>query len=272
MQWDFGYDGNRFMATPEFSFRDKKTKQIRTRVTYKFPRKGTFQVACRVQDSRGGEGTWDGQCGGRVGMFNDFSRYEDAFLSWAKDGYTGAKPETVDYLHHLSDPEDEARPREGTLWPHQWDAFLRAVYAYEIERDALAEPNGVLLNVVTGGGKTAIIAALVAWLRVAHDVQKFALLCPNLIVRDRLEEDFDGGKVFVDRDLIPQGAIVTKGDFALTTLGSDRPRWLGEPAGREHRPREHPAVLRQQQERPEQSDCTTERPILRTVQRRSPQL
>ncbi len=156
-------------------------------------------------------------------MFNDFSRYEDAFLSWAKDGYTGAKPETVDYLHHLSDPEDEARPREGTLWPHQWDAFLRAVYAYEIERYALAEPNGVLLNVVTGGGKTAIIAALVVWLRVAHDVQKFALLCPNLIVRDRLEEDFDGGKVFVDRDLIPQGAIVTKGDFALTTLGSDRP-------------------------------------------------
>ena len=60
VQWDFGYDGNRFMATPEFSFRDKKTKQIRTRVTYKFPRKGTFQVACRVQDSRGGEGMWTG--------------------------------------------------------------------------------------------------------------------------------------------------------------------------------------------------------------------
>ena len=49
------------------------------------------------------------------------------------------------------------------------------------------------------------------------------MLCPNLIVRDRLEEDFQGGKVFVDRDLIPSDSIVGKDDFALTTLGSDRP-------------------------------------------------
>ena len=155
-------------------------------------------------------------------MFNEFSRHEDAFLAWAKDGYPGAKPETVDYVQYLSDPEDETRPREGTLWPHQWDAFLRAIYAYEVERDTLAEPDGVLLNVVTGGGKTAIIAALIVWLRLAHDVQKFVLLCPGLVVRDRLEEDFEKGKVFVDRDLIPKDVIVTKDDFALTTLGSDR--------------------------------------------------
>jgi len=61
------------------------------------------------------------------------------------------------------------------------------------------------------------------WLRLAHDVNKFVLLCPNLIVRDRLEDDFENGKAFVDRDLIPAGAIVGKDDFALTTLGSDRP-------------------------------------------------
>ena len=54
-------------------------------------------------------------------------------------------------------------------------------------------------------------------------MHKFAILCPNLIVRDRLEEDFEKGKVFVARDLIPGDAIVTKDDFALTTLGSDRP-------------------------------------------------
>ena len=156
-------------------------------------------------------------------MLNEFSQYEDEFRQWVTGGYPGAKPETVDYIRHLSDPDDDARPREGTLWDHQWDCFLRVVYAHEIKRDELAQPNGVLLNVVTGGGKTAIIAALVAWLRLAHDVQKFVLLCPNLIVRDRLEDDFDNGKVFVERDLIPKDAIVTKDDFALTTLGSDRP-------------------------------------------------
>ena len=123
----------------------------------------------------------------------------------------------------MSDPEDDTQPRAGTLWEHQWDSFLRVVYAYEIKGNELALPNGLLLNVVTGGGKTAIIAALIVWLRLAHDVQKFVLLCPNLIVRDRLEDDFENGKVFVDRDLIPQDAIVSKDDFALTTLGSDRP-------------------------------------------------
>ena len=156
-------------------------------------------------------------------MLNEFSRYEDEFKQWEKGGYPGAKPETLDYVGHLSDPEDDTRPRDGTLWPHQWDSFLRAVYAYEIRNGELASPNGVLLNVVTGGGKTAIIAALIAWLRLAHDVNKFVMLCPNLIVRDRLEEDFQDGKVFVDRDLIPPEAIVSKDDFALTTLGSDRP-------------------------------------------------
>ena len=156
-------------------------------------------------------------------MFNEFSRYEDEFAQWVKGGYPGASPSTLDYLRHLSDPDDDTRPREGALWPHQWDSFLRVVYSYEMRRQELAQPNGTLLNVVTGGGKTAIIAALIAWLRLAHDVQKFVLLCPNLIVRDRLEEDFQDGKVFVDRGLIPDGAIVSKNDFALTTLGSDRP-------------------------------------------------
>ena len=156
-------------------------------------------------------------------MINEFVQYEEDFQQWIKGGFPDANAETLDYIRHLSDPKDDTQPREGTLWQHQWDSFLRVIYAYEIEGGTLTLPDGVLLNVVTGGGKTAIIAALMAWLRLAHDVQKFVLLCPNLIVRDRLEDDFDNGKVFVDRDLIPANAIVNKDDFALTTLGSDRP-------------------------------------------------
>ena len=156
-------------------------------------------------------------------MLNQFSRYEEEFQNWVKGGYPGALPETLDYLHHLSDPLDETRPREGTLWPHQWDSLLRVVFSHEIRRGDLAQPDGVLLNVVTGGGKTAIIAAVMAWLRTAHDIQRFVILCPNLIVRDRLEDDFADGRVFSDRDLIPPDSVVSRDDFALTTLGSDRP-------------------------------------------------
>ncbi len=156
-------------------------------------------------------------------MHNSFISYESEFQQWRRDGYPGAKDETAGYIAHLADADDDARPREGTLWEHQWDAFLRVIYAYEIKHERLARPDGLLLNVVTGGGKTAIIATLMVWLRIAHNVQKFLLLCPNLIVRDRLEDDFQDGKVFVERDLIPNGAIVSKDDFALTVLGGDRP-------------------------------------------------
>ena len=156
-------------------------------------------------------------------MINQFVPYEDEFQQWVKDGCPGAKSETLDYIGHLSDPSDDTAPRAGALWRHQWDSLLKVIYAYEVKGEELSKPDGLLLNVVTGGGKTAIIAALMVWLRLAHSVQKFVLLCPNLIVRDRLEDDFQNGKVFVDRDLIPGGAFVTKDDFALTTLGSDRP-------------------------------------------------
>lgn len=164
-------------------------------------------------------------------MINEFTNHENQFHDWARDGYPGAKDETIDYIQHLTHPHDDAKPRNGTLWEHQWDAFLRAIYSYEIERNTLSLPNGVLLNVVTGGGKTAIIAALMAWLKHAHNTQKFLIICPNLIVRDRLEDDFQNGKVFVDRDLISPNSNFTKDDFALTVLGGDRESGLSSLLG-----------------------------------------
>ena len=134
----------------------------------------------------------------------------------------GLRSDSYDYVEFLTSKDDDREAREGTLWPHQWESFLRVVYAHEILGKTEIGANGLLLNIVTGGGKTAIIAAVTAWLRIAHDVQKFVMLCPNLIVRDRLEDDFEGGKVFRDRDLLPDSAPCKPDDFALTTLGSDK--------------------------------------------------
>lgn len=153
-------------------------------------------------------------------MFNQFIRHEEDFTRWVNDGYQGVKEETFNYIKHLSSPRDIRQPRPGTLWQHQWDAFLRVIYSYEIQPQALSQPDGVLLNVVTGGGKTAIIAALIVWLRIAHEIKKSVIVCPNLIVKDRLEDDFKNGRVFHKRDLIPSGNALTKDDFNLTTLGS----------------------------------------------------
>lgn len=155
-------------------------------------------------------------------MFNQFARNEQAFADWRRDGYAGLKEETHKYIDFLSDLSNDQLARPGTLWPHQWEAFLRVVYSHEILGETEVGGTGLLLNIVTGGGKTAAIAALIAWLRVAHGVQKFALLCPNLIVRDRLEDDFEGGKVFKDRDLLPSWSNLRPQDFPLTTLGSGK--------------------------------------------------
>ncbi|MDP2858957.1 MAG: DEAD/DEAH box helicase family protein [Bacillota bacterium] len=156
-------------------------------------------------------------------MFNRFARYEDAFRDWRRDGMPGLKADSYKYIEWLTSPDDDQAARAGTLWPHQWESFLRVVYAHEILGKAEIGADGLLLNVVTGGGKTAVIAAVIAWLRIAHNVQKFVLLCPNLIVRDRLEDDFQGGKVFKDRDLLPDWAVpLGSGNFDLTTLGGGK--------------------------------------------------
>jgi type III restriction enzyme len=156
-------------------------------------------------------------------MFNQFARYEDVFRDWRRDGMPGLKEESYKYIEFLTSKDDDQAPRLGTLWQHQWESFLRVVYANEILGKADIGADGLLLNVVTGGGKTAVIATIIAWLRIAYGVQKFVMLCPNLIVRDRLEDDFEGGKVFKERDLLPDWAVCCgPKDFVLTTLGSGR--------------------------------------------------
>ena len=151
-------------------------------------------------------------------MQNALLPREADFKAWVASHFLPSQDATLDYLRHLADPEAEITPKEGGLWPHQWDALLRVVYAREVlNRDFWGD--GLLLNVVTGGGKTALIAATMVWLRLAYGVQRFLILCPNLIVRDRLESDFRDGKVFNDRGLIPPDAPFKANAFALTTLG-----------------------------------------------------
>jgi len=155
-------------------------------------------------------------------MFNRFAPFEDAFRDWRRDGMPGLKAESYKYLDFLTSLDDDQTPRAGTLWPHQWESFLRLIYAHEILGKAELGADGLLLNIVTGGGKTAIIAATIAWLRIAHNLQKFVLVCPNLILRDRLEDDFNGGKVFTDRDFLPPWTAYRPADFPLTTLGGGK--------------------------------------------------
>ena len=63
VQWDLNYDGRTFRATPGYSFQTGRAgnKKPQLKITHKFPRAGRFRIACKVQDSRGGEGLWSGR-------------------------------------------------------------------------------------------------------------------------------------------------------------------------------------------------------------------
>ena len=113
-------------------------------------------------------------------MHNAFTAHEAEFIEWSTSGFPDVREETEEFLKHVLDPD-----RERKLWPGQRDGLLRTIYAYEV-----LNRKDLLLNIVTGGGKTAIIGACIAWLRWSHGVRSFVILTPNTIVRDRLRVDF----------------------------------------------------------------------------------
>ena len=98
----------------------------------------------------------------------------EEFELWKKD-FHGVKDETRRFLEHLL--EDKKKIGKSNLWKHQLDAVLRVIYSYEV-----LGKNNLLLNIVTGGGKTAIIGACVSWLKMSYKLEKFLILVPNLIV------------------------------------------------------------------------------------------
>lgn len=55
VQWDFNYDGKRFISTRRYSFVGIKDNKPVLVVSYKFDFSGKKQIACKVQDDEGGE-------------------------------------------------------------------------------------------------------------------------------------------------------------------------------------------------------------------------
>lgn len=117
-----------------------------------------------------------------------FKQHEENFKEWRNSGYPGISQIGVDYLKHLR--SRRFKPNL-TLWNEkQWqkvqlEAIERCVYSFEV----LGEKD-LLTNIVTGGGKTTIIGAMIAYLMIVHDQYKFLILTPNTIVRGRLVDEF----------------------------------------------------------------------------------
>jgi len=75
---------------------------------------------------------------------------------------------------------------ERPLYPHQYAAITKVIYTGE----KLGKWE-TLLDIVTGGGKTVIMAGLIAYFWQVRGNEKFLILAPNTIVRERVKEEFD---------------------------------------------------------------------------------
>lgn len=118
-----------------------------------------------------------------------FKQHEKNFKEWRKSGYQGIPEAGIDFLKHLR--LRHFKP-DLKLWnERQWqkvqlEAIERCIYSFEI----LGEKD-LLTNIVTGGGKTTIIGAMIAYMMIVHEQYKFLILTPNTIVRERLDDEFD---------------------------------------------------------------------------------
>ena len=134
-------------------------------------------------------------------MHYSFKQHEEKFKEWQKAGYQGIPPVGADFLKHLR--SEHFKPNLP-LWNQvQWkkvqlSAIERCVYAFEV----LGEKD-VLTKIVTGGGKTTIIGAMIAYMMLAHNQYKFLILTPNTIVRERLVDEFDRHSESYIYDIFP---------------------------------------------------------------------
>ena len=118
-------------------------------------------------------------------MIDQLAENDRRYKEWRGTNYDGTfeglPPVARQFIAHLTGPHF-APP----IYAHQKEAIVRTIFAYEI-----LGFKDILLNIVTGGGKTLIIAALAAYMRQVHEIQTALLIAPNTIVRDRLKKDFD---------------------------------------------------------------------------------
>ena len=137
-------------------------------------------------------------------MQDSFLSHQENFERWRDEGYPNVKIETREFIENVLRPDKKFK-----LWKHQIEGLLRTIYAYEV-----LQKKNCLLNIVTGGGKTAIIAAVIFWLKSVHGINKFLILTPNTIVRARLIKDFKDGVVFKNFQFVTK-----QNEYLINELG-----------------------------------------------------
>lgn len=180
--------------------------------------------------------------------------------AWREVGYEGASVTTKALLTHWFQTEHLLEQADGSLAPFQYyfaqqEAVETAIWLYEVRqaRDKFdlmrfdstgAVSTGMfdeewpryVLKLATGAGKTKVLSLMLAWafFHKTYETESplarnFLLIAPNIIVLDRLRDDFDGLRIFFHDPILPPSGYEGrdwKEDFQLTLHIQDDVRVL----------------------------------------------
>ena len=176
--------------------------------------------------------------------------------AWRDSGYAGASDTTRALLHHWFNTEHLLPSSDGTMRPFRYyfaqqEAVESAIWLYEVEeaRDPYAlikydsservskgmfdeDWTRYVMKLATGAGKTKVMSLLVAWAyfhkryEAGSDLStNFLVIAPNIIVLDRLKDDFDGLKIFSEDPILPENGYEGQNwqdDFQVTLHVQDQ--------------------------------------------------
>lgn len=177
-------------------------------------------------------------------------RIRQEVKKWRDRGYEGAGSTTKALLNYWFKTEHMLQTADGTIRPFcyyfaQREAVEAAIWLYEVEK--AKDPYALIkfdmsgrvskgmfyedwtryvMKMATGTGKTKVMSLLIAWAyfhkryEAGSDMStNFLLIAPNIIVLDRLKDDFNGLKIFYDDPILPNNGYEGQdwqNDFQIT--------------------------------------------------------
>jgi len=169
---------------------------------------------------------------------------------WRDSEYEGACETTRALLNYWFRTEHSTICTDGSMKEFRYyfaqrEAIESAIWLYEIEeaRDPYAlikfDASGLVskgmfdedwtryvIKMATGSGKTKVMSLLIAWAYFHKKYERnsdlstnFLVIAPNIIVLDRLKDDFNGKKIFYNDPVLPENGYEGQNwndDFQIT--------------------------------------------------------
>lgn len=169
---------------------------------------------------------------------------------WRDNNYEGASDTSKALLKHWFETEHLLPSSDGTMMPFRYyfaqrEAVETVVYLHDVVQikdkydlmrfdstglvsAGMFDENWIryVIKMATGSGKTKVLSLILAWsfynklYEEESDLSRnFLLITPNIIVLDRIKNDFDGLKIFFEDPVIPPNGYEGQNwrdDFQLT--------------------------------------------------------